>query len=126
MIDFFKIIQNDNYNIILILEKELNVYNILEFNKKFDADLKKLKNNNIILDLKNVTYADSSFLAKIIDIHKKMYNNGKTLVLININKDFYSIIELAMLNKILNIENNIESAENFIDSIEAGSLNQVK
>ena len=81
---------------------------IKPFRKEINNTLKKGA-NIIILDLKNVTFMDSSGLAALVLIHKIVHAAGGKLFFSSISEPVRMLFELTSLERVFNIiENSAE------------------
>jgi anti-anti-sigma factor len=58
----------------------------------------------VILDLQGVPYVDSGAAAMLLDIHRRLKRNGKTLVLKNLNAHVARVIEMLNLTTVFTIQ----------------------
>ncbi|MBN1499655.1 MAG: STAS domain-containing protein [Spirochaetes bacterium] len=113
---FFEVTSFENYNIVEIMETELTIHNTTQFLVKLKSEVIDRYKLHLILDLKNIQYADSSFLAKLIKIHKQLHAKQKKLVIISVQKNLYEIMCLAQLDRMLIIKPDISAAANFVEN----------
>lgn len=69
---------------------------------------------NLILDLKNVTFVDSSGLSSILLANRMCNDADGILVLCNLNSQVKSLIKISQLEDVLSIFGNLEEAEEFV------------
>jgi anti-anti-sigma factor len=69
---------------------------------------------NIILDLKNCHYCDSSGLSAILVANRLCKNAGGTFVLCGLNEAVERLITISQLDTVLSITGNLEEAEKMI------------
>ena len=87
----------------------------IENQSYFVETLESILNNNIsniVVNLSNVSYIDSSGLWAIFEGHKKAQNLNGNLVLLNPNKDVERVLEITKLSSKLKIFTSIEEAKN--------------
>ena len=77
----------------LIDSKEMKVI----FNKAADAG------KNVVLDLAECDYLDSSGLGELIALNKKVHDNGKELIVVNINDHINPILEMCSFKKFFKV-----------------------
>lgn len=70
--------------------------------------------NQIILDLSNIKYADSSGLSAILVGHRLCRDTNGSLVLFGLKPAVQKIITIAQLNKVLSLAENEDSARALI------------
>lgn len=77
-----------------------------EIDNYYDQKLMK----NIILDLDNLKFMDSSGIGLILGRYKKAMNNGGKLLLVNVNTRVMRILEMSGITKIIKIYDSISNA----------------
>ncbi|MBI1288387.1 MAG: anti-sigma factor antagonist [Flavobacteriales bacterium] len=117
----FEIDKKDNYAVVKVkaekldsqispsLKSELVVLNADEF-------------SNIIIDLTETRYCDSSGLSAILVANRLCKNSGGTFVLCGLQRSVSKLISISQLDTILNITPTFEEAVDFLalESIEKG------
>lgn len=115
----FEIDKKDNYAVVKVnaekldsqispsLKSELVVLNADEF-------------SNIIIDLTDTRYCDSSGLSAILVANRLCKNSGGTFVLCGLQRSVSKLISISQLDTILNITPTLEEAVDFLalESIE--------
>jgi anti-sigma B factor antagonist len=108
-----------------IIRKEVN-YSCVKVNREYldsfispelKAVLVKLSNNgtsNIILDLADCSYCDSSGLSAILVGNRLCEDSEGTFILCNLSPGVEKIIKLAMLDSILLITSGVDEAEKLL------------
>lgn len=94
-----------------ILEIEytmLTSTNAKDFKKELEKEIKQ--DNNIILDLNQVTFIDSSGLGVFLSCLKILNQKGGDLKICNITKPVRVLFELVRLHQIIEIFNSTEEA----------------
>ncbi|TNE71364.1 anti-sigma factor antagonist [bacterium] len=64
----------------------------------------------LVLDLKNVTYADSSGLSALLLAHRIYRDTNRTLVLCSLNDRIQKLLDISQLTPVFEIESDRESA----------------
>ena len=64
----------------------------------------------IVLDFSTVEYLSSAALGKLITMHKKVKEAKGKLKLCNIRKDILEVFTITKLNKVFDIQDNLEKA----------------
>ena len=111
----FKIEKLDNYTIIQVLEEKLDTH----IAPTLKSELVLVSGNgekNIILDLNNVRYCDSSGLSAILVANRLCKNASGTFVLTGLNEAVERLITISQLDTVLNITNNVEEGVKMIQS----------
>ena len=95
-------------------------YAILSFDGKFmsDADLIKpqellntLTTWNVVLDLTNLSYVNSSGIAFFIKVLTRARLNQGDVVVINVNEQLTKIFELTKINQVFHLVNTMNEVE---------------
>ena len=75
------------------------------------------KDNNIVIDFKELSFICSAGLSLLIASHKKAETQGLKLVITGCNDDILKLFSLTELDKHLNIVNSIEEAQSLINAV---------
>ncbi len=88
---------------------DIDINSSPEVRKTF-GELTKTEEKKIIINLKNVSYIDSSGLATLVEILKKTKNYGGKLRLTNLADKVKGLFEITKLEKIFEIYETAEEA----------------
>lgn len=105
----FKVEKQDNYTLITVLKDKLDTH--LAPNIK--SELVLISGNgekNMILDLSQVKYCDSSGLSAILVANRLCKNSGGTFVLTGLNPAVERLITISQLDTVLNITKDLPEA----------------
>ena len=84
-------------------------------NLKNEIDiLLEINLNKIILDMKHITFMDSSGIGIIIKTFKNVKSDKGQLFIVNCNSSVQNVLKLTKLDHILQIYDSVEEAESFI------------
>lgn len=109
----FIIRKEDNYSCVKVVQDRLDSF----ISPDLKAELVMLSNNqerNIILDLSDCSYCDSSGLSAILVGNRLCEDSEGTFIICNLSPNVDKMIKLAMLDSILVIASNIEEAEKLL------------
>ncbi len=99
----FAIKFEENENLRVFLSGDLDINTVDEFRKevleKYDD-----KDLDIIFDLNDLEYIDSTGLGAIISVYKKVKEKGKNLTVVNAKKNIKKLFFITELDKIFNME----------------------
>lgn len=98
----FLIEKNERYTNITIKEKALTSSNSSDLKSEIAITCAE-GNVNLILNLEDVDFIDSSGLGAILTIDRTTKENDGFLVLYGLNSQVYSLIKIAKLDKVLSI-----------------------
>ncbi|MET3113869.1 anti-sigma B factor antagonist [Pedobacter sp. CG_S7] len=99
--------------IIVIENKEANLSKSEQFKELVFEEITNGA-RNLIISFKNVEYLDSSFLGALVAILKHLIPLKGKLVITDLNEDILNLFELTRLDKIFNLQTNVEvSLQNF-------------
>ena len=109
----FKIDKFENHTLIKVLEEKLDTH----IAPTLKSELVLVSGNgekNIILDLGNCRYCDSSGLSAILVANRLCKNANGTFVLTGLNDAVERLITISQLDTVLNISNSLEEAVSLI------------
>lgn len=109
----FKINKNDNYTLIEVLVDKLDSH-IAPSLKSELVLISGNKEKNIILDLSNCRYCDSSGLSAILVANRLCKNASGVFVLTGLQTAVERLITISQLDTVLNIANSVEKAQEII------------
>lgn len=69
--------------------------------EKLDDLIKKYQHAHLILDLKNLSFMDSSGLGVILGRYKKLRTNGNCMYIRNANKQIEKVFDVSGIYKII-------------------------
>lgn len=104
---------------IVSLSGELDQYAAAALKSKIDIETEASHKHNLIMDLSDVTFMDSSGIGLIIGRYKLMKAIGGKIAVCGGNKGVKKVIELSGLTKIIPY---YESPEEALDKIESGRV----
>jgi anti-sigma B factor antagonist len=113
----FKIEKLENYTLIQVNEEKLDTH----IAPTLKSELVLVSGNgekNILLDLGNVRYCDSSGLSAILVANRLCKNANGTFVLTGLNEAVERLITISQLDTVLNITNTVEEGIDLIKSAE--------
>lgn len=90
---------------------DIDVNTSPEVKRSFD-ELIKQKKDKIVVNLKEVSYVDSSGLATLVEILKNLRTYGGKLKLTNLSSKVMGLFEITKLNKLFDIVNEESEALN--------------
>lgn len=106
-----KVEKNDNYNIIELEGKFIG-------GEETDAlrdKLLELKDNNLILDLVNATYMNSTALGILLSAHSEYVINNNEIVIVNSNSTVENLLNITQLSLVFTVLDSLEKAKNTIN-----------
>ena len=109
----FKIEKRDNYTLIQLLDEKLDTH----IAPNLKSELVLISGNgekNIILDLSNSRYCDSSGLSAILVANRLCKNAKGTFVLTGLNEAVERLITISQLDTVLNIVGMVDEAVKMI------------
>jgi anti-sigma B factor antagonist len=109
----FKVDKQDNLTIIQVLDEKLDTH----IAPAIKSELVLIAGNgekNIILDLSNCRYCDSSGLSAILVANRLSKNAKGTFVLTGLNPAVERLISISQLDTVLNITSTVEEAVELI------------
>jgi len=112
----FNIEKKDNYTLIQVLEEKLDTH----IAPTLKSELVLISGNgekNIILDLSNCRYCDSSGLSAILVANRLCKNANGTFVLTGLNEAVERLITISQLDTVLNITPTVNEGEEFLEKV---------
>ena len=112
----FKIQKSEDYTLIQILEEKLDTH----VAPTLKSELVLISGNgekNIILELSNCRYCDSSGLSAILVANRLCKNAGGKFVLTGLNDAVERLITISQLDTVLNITDNVQDAVEMITHV---------
>jgi len=106
----FKVINKADYSIISSAVDKLNLSNASEL-KSIILTINKANVNNIIIDLAESSYCDSSGLSALLSANRLCKNSNGKFTLTGLQPNVKKMIEIAQLHRVLSITENLEQAE---------------
>lgn len=102
----------DNYEDYLIVKfnGELDHHTSEDARKKIDDWYHKKSKKNIILDLSNVNFMDSSGIGLVMGRYRNVKDNGGELKIVNSSDLVNKILRMSGIEKIINIYGTLELA----------------
>ncbi len=109
----FNIEKRDNYTLIKVLDEKLDTH----IAPNLKSELVLISGNgekNIILDLSNSRYCDSSGLSAILVANRLCKNAKGTFVLTGLNEAVERLITISQLDTVLNIVGSVDEGVKMI------------
>lgn len=113
--DYCKITKMSTYTLVEILAERLDI----QIATSLKSNLVQLNGNrekNIVLDLSNCSYCDSSGLSAILVANRLCKNSGGIFVLCGLQEAVDRLIVISQLDSVLKIVPNKEKAEDFLQN----------
>ena len=82
---------------------EINHHNAVFVRQEIDEKIQELNSKNLVLDLAEVSFMDSSGLGLIMGRYQRMQELGGTLTVANPSAEHKKLFKLAGLNKLVKI-----------------------
>lgn len=123
----FTVDKHEKYVLIKLNENKLN--SLISPQLKSELILNNSEGQrNIILDLSNVKYSDSSGLSSLLVGHRICKNSDGTFILTKINENIARLISISQLDNILNIVGTVDEAIDliFMEEIEKELKRELK
>lgn len=105
----FTVTHDNNYTIITAQVDKLNATNAPDLKAEI---LKQNRDsiNNLVIDLANTSYCDSSGLSAILSANRLCKDSSGKFILCGLQPNVKKMIEIAQLNRVLNIVDNVDAA----------------
>ncbi|MCK9443096.1 MAG: anti-sigma F factor antagonist [Tissierellaceae bacterium] len=103
-------VEKHKNNLLVQLKGELDHHNTEMVRQKIDKQYFEHRIKNIILDLRGLTFMDSSGIGLVMGRYKNILENGGKIVMVNDNEYVEKILKVSGLLKIINVYPTIEKA----------------
>lgn len=80
---------------------ELDHHSANQVKKDLDEIIKKYKTSNLILDLKNLSFMDSSGLGVVLGRYKRLKKIGNRMYIKNVNRQVEKVFDVSGIYKII-------------------------
>lgn len=110
----YDVIKKDNHTVIQVLAKKLDT----SIAPSFKSELVMIAGNgekNMIIDLSNTEYCDSSGLSSILVANRLCKNAKGQFILTGLQNAVERLISISQLDSVLAIEDTLEKAESKIN-----------
>lgn len=109
----YSIDKQDKYSLFRLEDDKLNTLNAPKLKSELVV-LNAQGSKNLILDLSEVHFVDSSGLSAILIGNRLCKNSSGTFAVSNLNEYVVKLIKISQLDTILNIFGTVEEAVNFV------------
>ena len=113
----FEIRKNGMYTLIKVNADRLDTNNAPDLKSEL-VFVNNGGEKNIVLDLSNVTYCDSSGLRSVLVANRLCEDSIGTFILCGLQPDVENLIKISMLHTVLLITETVEEAEHLLDKKE--------
>ncbi len=110
--------QHEQYAVITPGAKKLDSTVAPEFKSNLIVLGNALETGDLIINLGNVEFADSSGLSSLLLAHRLYRDSDRTLVMCELNPRIYKLIEISQLLNSFTITETQEEAEDYLASLE--------
>ncbi len=107
--------KNENYAVLKLREAKLNTLISAELKSEI-LIINSQGFNNIILDLSEIQYCDSSGLSAILVGNRVCRNANGLFVVTGLSENVKKLISISQLDSVLNITPSLEEAINMVNS----------
>lgn len=94
---------------VVAINGDIDINTAPEIKKSFDRLISE-KKPKVLIDLKGVDYVDSSGLATLVEVLKKLRVYGGKLKLVNLSEKVKGLFEITKLTKLFDIASDATSA----------------
>ncbi len=106
-------IRHDTYTVIQIKIEELDFVKTPAISEAIHTLLAEINYPNIIFDLQNLYYIDSTGLSTLITMSKNIRDNGNELVIVCNSTKILQLFKIASIDKFFRIFNNYNDAVSY-------------
>lgn len=94
-------VKQQDHGITASLCGELDHHTAMQTRESLDRLITKYRDTDLVLDLKNLSFMDSSGLGVIIGRYKKLKSNGHNLYVTNANRQIDKVMSISGLYSII-------------------------
>ena len=99
----------DNFLVIELESAKIEATNSNSIKESIN-EIKSLEDKNVILNLSNIEFMDSSGIAVVISLYKKLATNSKELRICSLNDFLKELFDITKLNQIMKIYSSLDDA----------------
>jgi len=113
----FEIKRTTDYTLVKVLNEKLDTLNATDLKSELVV-INANGEKNIVLDVSNCTYCDSSGLSAILVANRLCEDAIGTFILTGLQPDVEQIIRISMLHTVLTITKTVDEAVNILNKKE--------
>ncbi len=110
----FEIIKTADYSLIKVQSERLDTLNAPDLKSELVVVNSNGSSDNIILDISNCSYCDSSGLSAILVANRICEDADGTFILTGLQPDVEQIVRISMLHTVLIITKTVDEAKELI------------
>ena len=110
----FEILKNEDHSVVRVLNSKLDTANAPELKSELVV-LGNQDEKNIILDLSQCSYVDSSGLSSILVANRLCEDAIGTFILCGLQPDVEHLVHISMLHTVLIITKTVDQAEELLE-----------
>ena len=95
-------IKNEDGITIFLIDGDIDCFTVPELSKVFKQELDR-ELRNVLVDLSDVTYLDSSAIGFFVNTHKGLEKKGHKLGIVNPNSETMQLLKLTYIDHILDV-----------------------
>jgi anti-sigma B factor antagonist len=106
----FDVKKEDSVTILTIKEKKLDSSISPELKAEFLILCKNAKCSKFIVDMKAVTFCDSSGLSALLIAHRSMNEHDGQVRFVNVHKSVLNLLKISQLDRVFNVHKTLKEA----------------
>jgi anti-anti-sigma factor len=114
----FELTKHDNYAVMSLKIEEMDFIKTPKFSELMHEKLEEIRYPNIILDLDNLYYIDSTGLSSLINISRRISDNNNEMVVVCSTTKILQLFDIAKIGMFFKIFNSVQDAEKYLSSKE--------
>ena len=111
---FLNILRSDNYSTVDVLINDVDLIHTPRLQKELYDFVERMDYGNLILDLRNTTYIDSTGLATLVNLRNMIQLNGNEMVVVCDVDSILELFKIADMKKYLKVFDSLHSAKNHL------------
>jgi anti-sigma B factor antagonist len=106
----FDVKKEDSVTILTIKDKKLDSSISPELKAEFLILCKNTKCSKLIVDMKAVTFCDSSGLSALLIAHRSMNEHNGQVRFVNVHKSVLNLLKISQLDRVFNVHKTLKEA----------------
>ncbi len=106
------VFESINNKLVIRINGDIDHHTCETVRQKIDNEIAKKNSKNLIFDMENVGFMDSSGIGVIIGRYKQVTTKGGATVMINVKPQIKRVYEICGLQRIIKVFDSLEQAVN--------------
>jgi anti-anti-sigma factor len=112
----FELTDRGNYSLMSLKIEEMDFIKTPKFSELMGEKLEEIQYPNIILNLDNLYYIDSTGLSSLINMSRKISENNNEMVVVCSTSKILQLFDIAKISMFFKIFDSINEAEKYLSA----------